>query len=92
MNPPQVPVSTPSNPPTPSNNTVDPVQSWIAQHEQRDPTGKFVKSEHITNGQPPPNPQTTQTSPNPAPNGAGLPPLIQTNSGTSDRSSKGDYL
>lgn len=43
------------------NNTVDPVQSWVAQHEQRDTSGKFVKSEHLTNGQ---TPQTSPTSPN----------------------------
>ena len=45
---PQTPVS---EPPNPSNNTVDPVQSWVAQHEARDSSGKFVKSDHLTNGQ-----------------------------------------
>lgn len=53
--------SNPSIPPTPPNNTVDPVQSWVAQHEQRDASGKFVSSDHLTNGQ---SSQTTPNSPN----------------------------
>ena len=54
QSPPQNVVSEPPNPsnssniPTQSNsvpnNTVDPVQSWVAQHEQRDAQGHFVKS------------------------------------------------
>lgn len=62
---------TPEPPTTPNltqpspnvNNTVDPVQSWVAQHEQRDASGKFVKSEHLTNGQPQSVP-TSQNTPN----------------------------
>lgn len=67
-----------SNPPNPpqslphDNNTVDPVQSWVAQHEQRDASGRFVPTEHLKN--PDPN---TPNSPNPAPPGAGLPLPIQ---------------
>lgn len=58
--------STPEVPNTPNpsqsssndSSTVDPVQSWVAQHEQRDSSGKFVSSEHLTNG------QSSQASPN----------------------------
>lgn len=57
-----------SSPPLPAapnpsndNNIVDPVQSWIAKHEQRDEHGRFVKSD------PPANTQPTQTLPNPPP-------------------------
>lgn len=67
---PEVP-STPNSPPTPpsGNNTVDPVQSWVAQHEQRDSSGKFVSSDHLTNGQPTPpdipiSPATNSGQPN----------------------------
>lgn len=57
---PEVP-STPNPPQSPpnGNNTVDPVQSWVAQHEQRDSSGKFVSSEHLKTDS-----QTTPTSPN----------------------------
>lgn len=50
VTPPQTPTSNPSNPSIPpnppqpppnGNNTVDPVQSWITQHEQRDSSGKM---------------------------------------------------
>lgn len=64
-------VSNTSNPPQSlpnDNNTVDPVQSWVAQHEQRDASGKFVKSERLINGQP----QSGPTSPN-AQNAPNLP-------------------
>lgn len=64
-----------NNPPNPSN--VDPVQSWVAQHEQRDASGRFVPTEHLKN--PEQNPPTSQTSPNtlasPA-GGSNLPPPI----------------
>lgn len=33
----------------PSPTTVDPVQSWVAQHEQRDSSGRFVSTEHLKN-------------------------------------------
>lgn len=39
---------TPPQTPPPINN-VDPVQSWIAQHEKRDTHGHFVKNDHLTN-------------------------------------------
>ncbi len=56
-NPPQSPVN--------DNNTVDPVQSWVAQHEQRDSSGKFVSSEHSkTDPQTPPSSPNTQNIPN----------------------------
>lgn len=67
-NPPTVEPNTPASPaggpnppqsPPNSNNTVDPVQSWVAQHEQRDSSGKFVSSEHLKTDS-----QTTPTSPN----------------------------
>lgn len=51
------------NPPQSSsndNNTVDPVQSWVAQHEQRDSSGKFVSSEHLKT-----NTLLTPNTPNP---------------------------
>lgn len=60
----------PQTPPIPPDNIVDPVQSWIAQHEQRDATGKFVKS-----SQTPPNP----SSPSVALPKEGLPPIIEVN-------------
>lgn len=58
---PDVP-NAPNPPQSPSNgnNTVDPVQSWVAQHEQRDASGKFVASEHLkTESQTSPNPPNT---------------------------------
>lgn len=67
---PEVP-STPNPPQSlPNGDNVDPVQSWVAQHEQRDSSGKFVKSEHLTNGQPQSastaqNPQNTSNLPSP---------------------------
>lgn len=78
VNPPQAPASNPLNTPNSpavspnDSNTVDPVQSWVAQHEQRDSSGKFVKSDHLTNGQSLP---TSQTSPNPS-NSSSLPPPV----------------
>lgn len=44
---PEVPntLNSPKPPPN-NNNTVDPVQSWVAQHEQRDSSGKFVASDY----------------------------------------------
>lgn len=65
--------SNPSIPPDPSNNTVDPVQSWVAQHEQRDAHGHFVKSEHLSNGQPS---QNTPGSSNTQNDGGSLPSPI----------------
>lgn len=62
-------VPNPPNSPDIPNSNVDPVQSWVAQHEARDTTGKFVKSEHLTNGQSPP---ISQNSPNPV-NSSSLP-------------------
>lgn len=64
---PEVP-STPNPPQSPpnDNNIVDPVQSWVAQHEQRDASGKFVSSDHLTND------HSSQTSPN-TPNIPNLP-------------------
>lgn len=63
--------STSSSPPNPSNNNVDPVQSWVAQHEQRDSSGRFAKTDHLTNpdsigtnGQPSPNSPNTPNHPN----------------------------
>lgn len=55
-------VPNPPNPPNPltGNNTVDPVQSWVAQHQKRDENGQFVKSEHLTNDQ---LPQATSNNP-----------------------------
>ncbi len=65
---PEVPnASNPLKPSPNDNNTVDPVQSWVAQHEQRDASGKFVKSEHLTNRTPPqpaPTSQNSQNTPN----------------------------
>lgn len=84
VTPPQTPVPevpiTPSPAPTgagpnPPNNTVDPVQSWVAQHEQRDVSGKFVKSDHQAS----PNSPNIPDNLNPAPDGAGLfePPVSE---------------
>lgn len=56
------------NPPqsVPNSNTVDPVQSWVAQHEQRDSSGKFISSDHIkTESQTTPNLPNTQNLPSP---------------------------
>ncbi|MBI2315385.1 hypothetical protein HYU93_05025 [Candidatus Daviesbacteria bacterium] len=41
-------------PPDLSNNpnTVDPVQSWVAQHQARDEHGRFVKFEHLNDSYP----------------------------------------
>lgn len=74
VTPPQTPVSEVSNTPNTAqlppngNNTVDPVQSWVAQHQKRDENGQFVKSEHLTNDQPPQatsnNPATPSTNGN----------------------------
>ncbi len=88
---PEVP-NTPNSPniPNPPNTTIDPVQSWVAQHEQRDTTGKFIKSDHVANDQPSHNNSNPSTPSNPS-NSLNLPPLIQTNTGTSDKNSKGDY-
>lgn len=63
---------TPNSPniPNPSSN-VDPVQSWIAQHEQRDTSGKFVKSDHLTNS------QSSLDIPTPNNGNSGLPLPIQ---------------
>lgn len=92
VTPPQTPISEAPNPssspnipnlPNNGSNTVDPVQSWVAQHEQRDASGKFVKSDHLTTGQP--------HTPSAPPNQSNLPPLIQTNSGSSNRDAKSDY-
>lgn len=47
--PPQIPPSPPAN------NNVDPVQSWVAQHQKRDENGHFVKSDHLVNDQTPQN-------------------------------------
>lgn len=56
-NPPQSPHN--------GNNTVDPVQSWVAQHEQRDSSGKFVSSEYKkVDSQTPPNSPNTPNHPN----------------------------
>lgn len=54
----------PSPPPVPlnGNNTVDPVQSWVAQHEQRDASGRFVSTEHLKN--PDPNTPNSPNNPN----------------------------
>lgn len=60
--------SAPEIPNPPDNNTVDPVQSWVAQHEQRDASGRFAPTEHLKN----PN-----QNPNPAPAYAGLSSPIQ---------------
>lgn len=43
---PEVPNTPNPSPAPPNSNTVDPVQSWVAQHEQRDTSGKFIKSDH----------------------------------------------
>ncbi len=66
--------SDPSTPPNPPANTVHPVQSWVAQHEARDAHGHFVKSDHLTNPQPTPNPSSPPDSSN-------LPPLIKVDDG-----------
>lgn len=79
---PQTPIPEPSdtlNPPNIPNSTnnIDPVQSWVAQHEARDAHGHFVKSDHLTNGSSY-NSQTTpipQTPPNPS-SSSNLPPPI----------------
>ena|SRR3989344_707100 len=55
----------PQSPPN-GNNTVDPVQSWVAQHQKRDENGHFVKSDHLTNGDPPQN-NSSQSSGLPLP-------------------------
>ncbi len=64
---PSYPANSPNSANPPSTN-VDPVQSWVAQHEQRDSSGRFksgssqaslISSDHLTNG------QSSQTSPNP---------------------------
>lgn len=49
----------PNSPNLSNSNTVDPVQSWVAQHEARDASGKFVSSDHIKT-----NPQTSPNIPN----------------------------
>lgn len=49
-------------------NNVDPVQSWVAQHEKRDEHGHFVKSDHLANDSPHTHNSTSQPSSNfPAP-------------------------
>lgn len=60
-NPPNT-LNSPNSPNIGSNNTVDPVQSWVAQHEQRDSSGKFVSSEHLKTN--PPNTPNTPNTPN----------------------------
>lgn len=68
VTPPQDPVpevpSTPNSPPSPpnNNNTVDPVQSWVAKHEARDASGRFIPTEHLKN--PSPNSPNTPNNPN----------------------------
>lgn len=55
----------PPNTPNPPSNNVDPVQSWVAKHEQRDAFGRFVPTEHLKNpSQSFPNPPNTPTHPN----------------------------
>lgn len=44
--PPQPAVPELSNPP---DHVVDPVQSWVAQHQKRDENGHFVKSDNLAN-------------------------------------------
>src|SRR3989344_5259486 len=65
ITPTQTPASNPSNPSNPpnqsNNNVVDPIQSWVAKHEQRDSSGRFVPTEHLKN----PNPNTPNSPNNP---------------------------
>ena len=55
----------------PSPTTVDPVQSWVAQHEQRDSSGRFVSTEHLKNPD-----QSSPNSPN-TPNHSNFPLPVQ---------------